>query len=84
MRIGQKGFTLIELLVALPIGTAILLVMVATLFQIERGKVEIAGRSEAMMDIDGAVHWLTRDMEMNFNQKAGSSAYPSRLKPTKC
>jgi len=58
----QKGFTLVELLVALPIGTAILLVIVASLFQIEQGRVEITGKSAAMMDIDNAAHWLTRDL----------------------
>jgi prepilin-type N-terminal cleavage/methylation domain-containing protein len=60
--IRQKGFTLIELLVALPIGTAILLVVVASLFQIERGRIEISGKSAALADIDSAMHWLSRDL----------------------
>ena len=58
----QKGFTLIELLVALPIGAAILAVVVASIFQIAQGRVGIAQKSVAMGDIDNAAHWLARDL----------------------
>jgi len=60
----QKGFSLIEVLVALPVGTAILLVIVASFFQIMQGRVDIAQKSVAMADIDSAAHWLARDLPM--------------------
>jgi prepilin-type N-terminal cleavage/methylation domain-containing protein len=58
----RNGFTLIELLVALPIGTVILLVIVAGIFQIMQGRVDISQKSIAMSDIDSAAHWLARDL----------------------
>ena len=58
----QKGFTLVELLVALPIGAAVLVVIVTSIFQIEQGRVDISGKSTALMDIDNSFHWLTRDL----------------------
>lgn len=58
----QKGFTLIELLVALPIGAAIVFVIVAGIFQIMQGRIDVAGKSHAMMDIDSALHWICRDL----------------------
>ena len=58
----RNGFTLIEILVALPIGTAILLVVVAGIFQIMRGGVNMSEKGIAMADIDLAFTWLSRDL----------------------
>ncbi len=58
----RNGFTLIEMLVALPIGTAVLLVVVAGLFQIMRGGVNVSEKSIAVNDIDHAFNWLSRDL----------------------
>ncbi len=60
----QKGFTLTELLVALPIGAAILLVVVSSYFQVMKGRVDIAQRSIAMAEMDNAIHWLAGDLVM--------------------
>ncbi len=60
----QKGFTLIELLVALPIGAVILLVVVASYFQIMQGRVDIAQKSIAMGELDNTIHWLAGDLVM--------------------
>ncbi len=58
----QKGYTLLELLVALPIGAAMLFVIVSSFFQIMQGRVDIAQKNAAMVDIDSAAHWLARDL----------------------
>ncbi len=60
----QKGFTLIELLVALPIGAAILTVVVASYFQVMQARVDIGQRSIAMAELDNAEHWLAGDLVM--------------------
>jgi len=58
----RNGYTLVEMLVALPIGAAILLVVVAGIFQIMRGGVNVSEKSIALADIDHAFNWLTRDL----------------------
>ncbi len=60
----QKGYTLIELLVALPIGAAILLVVVSSYFQVMQARVEIGQKSIAMAELDNAIHWLAGDLVM--------------------
>ena len=60
----QKGYTLIELLVVLAIEGMILAALVSGIFQIVRGRVDIAQKSVAMADIDNAAHWLVRDLVM--------------------
>ena len=59
---NQKGYTLVELLLALPIGAAIMIVVVTSIFQIAQGRVDIAQKSVAMGDIDDAAYWLNRDL----------------------
>lgn len=64
MKSKQRGFTLIELLVALPIGAAIVFVIIAGIFQVYQGRIDISGKSHAMMDIDSSLHWICRDLVM--------------------
>ncbi len=61
---SQRGFTLLELVVTVAIGSVILLAITSSLYQIEMGKWQIAGKSIAMTDIDNAAHWLIRDIAM--------------------
>ncbi len=58
----QKGYTLLELLVALPIGAAILLVIVSSYFQVMQGRVDIAQKSIAMAELDNTLHRLAADL----------------------
>lgn len=60
----QKGYTLIEILVALPIGAVLLLVVVASYFQIVQAKAEIGQKSIALAELDNAIHWLSGDLVM--------------------
>ena len=60
----RNGFTLIELLVSLPIGAALLLVVVSSYYQIVQGRVDISQRTIAINDIDGALHRLIADLAM--------------------
>lgn len=72
----QKGYTLIELLVALPIGAAVLAVVVTSIFQIMQGRVDIAQKTTAMADIDNAIHWLTRDLVLAQETTLAEEASP--------
>jgi prepilin-type N-terminal cleavage/methylation domain-containing protein len=60
----RNGFTLIELLVSLPIGAALLLVVVSSYYQIVQGRVDIAQKTIAINDIDLAFHSLAGDLLM--------------------
>jgi prepilin-type N-terminal cleavage/methylation domain-containing protein len=62
MKRKQRGFTLIEMLVALPIGAAITFVILAGIFQVYQGRIDVSGKSHAMVDIDAALHWICRDL----------------------
>lgn len=58
----QKGFTLLEQLVVLSITGVIVLVVAASYILIWKGRTDIVQTDVALTDIDGAVHWLSRDL----------------------
>ena len=58
----QKGFTLLEQLVVLSITGVIVLVVAASYILIRKGRTDIVQTDVALTDIDGAVHWLSRDL----------------------
>ena len=60
----QKGFTLVELLVALPIGALLLASIVAGVFLIPRGTIEVRNSTAALADLENIAHWLNRDIVM--------------------
>lgn len=58
----QKGFTIIELLVVLAVGSAVMLAVVSSIFQIMQGRTHIVGKGVSLADIDSTAHWLNRDL----------------------
>ena len=60
----QKGFTLVELLVALPIGAVLLASVVAGIFLIPRGTIDVRNSTTALVDLENATHWLNRDVPL--------------------
>ena len=59
---GQRGFTLIEVLVMIAIGGMIIPVVVAAIFNIVHGTINIRNDFVVQQDIDGASSWFSRDL----------------------
>lgn len=64
-RQGQSGFTLIELLAALAITGLIVPVVLMSIFQINRGTVQIRNDVVIQQDLDGAGTFFTRDLSQS-------------------
>lgn len=60
----QAGFTLVEILAALAITGLIVPVVVMSIFQIQRGTVQIRNDVVIQQDIDTAAAYFTRDLSL--------------------
>ncbi|MFC2067338.1 type II secretion system protein J [Chloroflexota bacterium] len=61
---NQKGFTLIEILVVMAISSLVIVAVVTSMYQISLGVIRANDRLTAMNDINSAVPWLKRDIQM--------------------
>ena len=61
---NQAGFTLVELLAALAITGLIIPVVLMSIFQINRGTVQIRNDVVIQQDIDSAAAFFTRDLSL--------------------
>ncbi len=59
---NQRGFTLIELLVAMAVGGMIMGAVTPAIYQLIWVNGRVNGEAVALVDVQTATHWLTRDL----------------------